>query len=87
MLCLIRKRTLQGKANTLHCMLHSLNHILSSAAGSCHTIVSCTPQHSGATPNDLMAMQLQTVTFNLSKISQDASSNLKVYLFVHRIYP
>ena len=83
MLCLMRKRILQGKAHILHCMLHSLNHIISSAAGSCHTTVSCTPQHSGATLNDLMAMQLQTVTFSFVKVSQDASSNLKVYIIVH----
>ena len=76
MLCLMRKRTLQGKAHILHCMLHSLNHIISSAAGSCHTIVSCTPQHSGATPNDLMAMELQSVTFSFAKVSQDASESV-----------
>ena len=37
----------------------SVNTNLSLSAGSYLTIVSCTPQHSGATPNDLSAMWLQ----------------------------
>ena len=53
MLCLMRKRILRGKAHTLHCILHSLKRIISSDAGSCHTTVIYTPQHSGATQNDL----------------------------------
>ena len=28
------------------------------STGSCHTIVSCTPQHSGVTLNDLLAMHV-----------------------------